>query len=356
LRWERQRREFAPYLNILAGETFHTETAVYRLELVSQLPAHDVLNLHWVAGFIDYGSFFRKIPRTTPIVWTLHDMNPFTGGCHFSGECRGFESSCGMCPLLNSRRSRDLSSKVMGRKRRIFEAVAAERLHIVSPSRWLAAEASRSSLFSKFRVSVIPNGIDTDLFVPRDRAKARLEIGVRPVAKTILFASQSLDDPRKGFQYLRAALERISEPEQYLLLCLGGASEPRDLQVESVYLGALSDNRKLAATYAAADVLVVPSQLDNLPNTVLEALACGTPVVGNPVGGIPDMVRPDRTGELADCRDPEQMSRVIERVAQRSADYSKSCRRIAVDEYSLAVQADRYAQLYSGMLRQTAGS
>jgi glycosyltransferase involved in cell wall biosynthesis len=352
--WESMRRELAPHLEALSSATFHIERSVHTTDLVSQFLPHTIFNLHWIADFVDYRAFFTHACRNTPVVWTLHDMNPFTGGCHFSGECRGFELSCGKCPLLNSSRSGDLSAKVMARKRRIFDSVPAGRLHIVCPSRWLAAEASRSSLFSKFKVSVIPYGIDTDLFVPRNRSEARLEIGVRSIAKIILFASQSLEDPRKGFQYLRAALDRISEPEQYLLLCLGEASETSHLQVESVHLGALSDNRKLAATYAAADLLVVPSQFDNLPNTVLEALACGTPVVGNPVGGIPDMVRPGQTGELVDCGDPEQVSQAIARVAQQTKDYSGRCRQIAVDEYSLAVQAERYAQLYLSMLRQTA--
>jgi glycosyltransferase involved in cell wall biosynthesis len=351
LRARQIRHEAGPYLGALEQGTFHNERTIFGQELWNQIPPYDIINLHWVAGFVDYRAFFDHLPRSTPIVWTLHDMNPFTGGCHYANTCRRFMDRCGMCPLLDSETSNDLSRRVFDRKNRLFNNLSTERLHVVTPSRWLANEVSGSALMSRFDVTVIPNGVDTDVFAPTSTPEIRSKLGLDPTAKIILFASQSKDDPRKGFALLLAALAKLGQPQEYLLLCLGDGSGTVEGPVRMVDAGRLADDRELAEIYSISDVHVVPSLEDNLPNTVLEAMACGTPTVGNRVGGIPEIVRPERTGLVVSCTDPARFARALEETCRQSNAYSETCRHTAVSKYSLSVQADEYIRLYSDLLR-----
>jgi glycosyltransferase involved in cell wall biosynthesis len=350
VRWERIRREYSPHLDVLRTASFHTERSVFGDELVLQLPPHDVVNLHWVAGFVDYGSFFEGLPRNTGVVWTLHDINPLTGGCHQARSCRRFEASCGCCPVLDSHRIDDLSRNVVERKRRIFARLPSHRLRVVSPSHWLAGEVKRSSLLSDFEITVIPNGVDVEVFRPGDKRDARASLGLPSDATIILFVSQSRDNPMKGFALLQSALACLRDRDQYLLVCIGHGTASLSTPVRSIDLGVMSNDDELARAYVASDVVVVPYLWDNLPNTVLEAMACGTPVVGHRSGGIPEMVRPRRSGVVVDCSDASALANAIEYLAAHPQDYAASCRELAVAEYSISTQAERYLRLYSAMI------
>ncbi|MFC1707450.1 glycosyltransferase family 4 protein [Planctomycetota bacterium] len=317
-----------------------------------QLPPCDVVNLHWIAGMVDYPTFFAEVPRTAPIVWTLHDMNPFTGGCHYSAGCRRFTSACGSCPQLGSNRKRDLSRLIWKLKRHSFRHVRG-RLHVVTPSQWLAREASASSLLNRVPVSVIPYGLDVERFHPRDLDLARRAFEIPKGHAVVLFVADSLSDQRKGFQEFRQVLSALSDMRDLVLLSVGRGAPVTEQHFKSIALGSIDHDGLLSLAYSAADVFVIPSQQDNLPNTVLEAMACGTPVVGFDVGGIPDMVRPGDTGLLAPPGDATTLAAAIRRVLTDKALQSRMrqrTREIAVAEFSLEIQAERYLNLYGSLL------
>jgi glycosyltransferase involved in cell wall biosynthesis len=223
----------------------------------------------------------------------------------------------------------------------------------------MATQAEQSSLLSGMRVSVIPNSLDTDLFSPQDRQASRKELGIPHDAEVVLFSAASVVDRRKGFQFLAQALATLDDPHGKLLLVSLGKGRPKiTTPVPHLHLGRITDDSHLAQAYSAADLFAIPSLQDNLPNTVLESMACGTPVVGFAVGGIPEMVRPGVTGLLATPQDANSLGSVIsELVAQPDlrAQMRVNCRRIAEHEYALEVQARRYGELYQELTAATGG-
>ncbi len=334
-------------------ELFSDDRTRYGAALLEQLPSCDIVNLHWVARFVDYRPFFARVPRHTPVVWTLHDMNAFTGGCHYDYGCGRYRERCGACPQLGSDDEQDLSRRVWERKHRAFAQVEPGRLHIVTPSRWLAREAEQSTLLERFPISVIPNSLDTDVFAPREREVARAALEIPRDANVVLFASDSVENKRKGFTLLAKALSGLNAPSNLFLVSLGSGEPNLEGSVPHLHLGHIGNDRLLALVYSAADLFVIPSLQEAFGLTALEAIACGTPVVGFDVGGIPDMVRPGVTGLLAPSQDVTALRAAIVELLQdpaRRAEMSANCRRIAVEEYALEIQAKRYVDLYEKML------
>jgi glycosyltransferase involved in cell wall biosynthesis len=311
----------------------------------------DIIQLHWISWFVDWEDFFSALPPAIPIVWTLHDMNTFTGGCHYNAGCSRYATGCGSCPALDSASPDDLSSRIFRRKAAIFESLSPKRLHVVTPSPWLADAAKGSLLLKKFPCTVIPYGLDIEVFKPIDRTACRQVLDIPVDAKVVLFVADSNENKRKGFSLLLEALERVSDIPGLALLSIGGAARTSIGSVPCFSLGQLQNDRFIAAAYSAADVMVIPSLQDNLPNTVLEAMACGTPSVGFDVGGIPAMIRPVETGFLAPPGDVPALAAAI-RLAISDANrgnMSLTCRQRAVTEYDLAIQAQRYLELYQSM-------
>lgn len=351
VRRERIERGFARYqASRPAGyDSFSDDRTHHGATLLSQLPSCDVINLHWIASFVDYQSFFDQVPKRIPTIWTLHDMNAFTGGCHYDHGCGRFTVGCGLCPQLGSRDQVDLSKQIWERKVGIYNKIAPERMRIVTPSRWLASEVERSRLFRRFPVSVIPNGVDTDVFSPQDRVVARAALQVPQDTNVILFVADAVDVKRKGFVLLAEALAGLSDFPRLFLISLGSGEPTVDASIPHLHLGHLGNDRLLALVYSAADLFVISSIQDNLPNTVLESLACGTPVVGFRVGGIPDMVRSGLTGLSAPPEDVSALCAAIMHLIQNPAELAimrDKCRSVAMAEYTLEMQARRYVQLY----------
>jgi len=350
-------RSLRPYDALESCELFSDDRSEYGDLVPEQIPPCDVVNLHWVSGFLDYKSFFSRIQ--TPLVWTLHDMNPFTGGCHYNLSCDRYLDQCGSCFQLRSRDKDDLSSTIWKRKKAALSGVDSSRLSIVAPSRWLADEARRATLFNRFRVEVIPYGLDVhNTFVPRDRSAVRDLLGIPQNAKVVLFLAANANNPRKGLSLLVRALGRsaLSMPDLFLLTL--GHGRPRlDFHVAALHLGSLDNEWFLPFVYAAADIFAICSVQDNLPNTVLEAMACGLPVVGVEVGGIPDMVRTGVNGLTVPVGDEEILASTINRLLKNrdlSYEMGRASRRIAVEEYSLQLQAQRYTELYASLQRDCA--
>lgn len=312
-----------------------------------------VVNLHWLAD-----GFFRVETlqhMRSPIVWTLHDMWAFTGGCHYAGACKGYEQSCGRCPNLGSRVDKDLSRRVWNRKKSAWEGL---EITVVAPSRWIRDRAASSSLFAGMRIEVIPNGLNTQTFKPLDKHLARHLLSLPKDKQLILFgASGALTDKRKGFQLLMLALQSLkSELQDQVELLVFGASNPSpqiDFGLRTNYTGVFRDEISLAILYAAADAFIAPSTEDNLPNTVMEAMACGTPCVAFNTGGLPEMIDHGLNGYLAtpfEHRDLSNGIRWVLEEAKQSSALSFHASDKASTEYDFIKQAHRYNNLYDDLL------
>ena len=306
-------------------------------------------HLHWVGRGLTRVEEIGKLD--CPVVWTLHDTWAFTGGCHYPGDCTGFRGECGSCPQLGSRDDNDISRTLMQRKARTFRDLD---LTIVTPSRWMADLAASSSLLSGRRIEVIPNGLDTEAFKPIDYQAARDYLGIANRHPVILFGANRLPDPRKGGDLLCKALSMLGTP--YTLLTFGEGELPLAdaTNVELRSLGSLNDDASLALAYSAADVFACPSREDNLPNTVAEAMACGTPCAAFAVNGLPDMITQRVTGWLAPAFDPSELAAGIRWLANHPhpEELRQAARNKALSEYSLEVMTSRYEALYAELLRE----
>jgi glycosyltransferase involved in cell wall biosynthesis len=341
---------------------FQFSTARVGASLVQHplVQAADVLHLHWVnQGFLSLSGIQALAALQKPIVWTLHDMWAFTGGCHYSGGCDHFMRDCGHCPMLRRPAEGDLSRRIVQRKKMTYSA----DIQYVTCSQWLANTARQSSLLRQSAVTSIPNPIDTSLFKPlsaeeRRARRAALDLPVdRPI---VLFSAMKVGDHRKGYDYFVQALAHLHQSQityekpPYLLVL--GDMQPeamRDWPLEGRATGLVSEPQRMADFYALADAFVIPSLEDNLPNTVMESLACGTPVVGFDTGGVPEMVGHGSEGFIVPQRDAVGLAT---RLAQLLSDepmraqMRQSARQKVLSQYSEAVVAQRYVALYERML------
>ncbi len=332
---------------------FNDDGSIFGTGPVRNMPGADVINLHWVSKFIDLQFFFGEVRGDKPVIWTLHDMNPFTGGCHYAEDCDRFTEHCGECPRLASTSKRDYSTKIWQRKKRAFSKLSNEDLHIVAPSTWMGKQVRKSSLLGNFPVTVIPYGLDTDVFAPRDSKVAKRALDVPIEAKVILFVAHQKESERKGFRLLKYALKELSEVPNLWVLSVGKGGIEAGTVGRHRDLGYVENRTFLSLIYNAADVFVIPSLQDNLPNTVLESLACGTPVIGFDVGGIPDMVRDGQTGFLVKSNDIQGLANCCRRVLedkQLQLELSSRCREVVEKEYTLDFQAQCYTEIYENML------
>ncbi len=319
--------------------------------------AADVLHLHWInQGFLSLQNIRQLATLGKPIVWTLHDMWAFTGGCHIY-TCDHFQQNCGQCPYLRKPGPEDLSHRIWAAKQRLFP----KNMQFVTCSDWLRGMALSSSLLADYPVISIPNPIDTQVFKPiteAERLKFRQEKGVAPNARVILFVAMKISDPHKGFRFLEAALQELhaKHADLPLEIMVIGKSDPEALATLPYpvhALGLFRDPTELARVYAAADVFVTPTLADNLPNTVMESLACGTPVAGFRTGGVPEMVDHQVNGYIADQGDPAALAEGIRWVLSGEKPIEvlrQAARKKVEDEYGYAVVAGRYMELYEGVL------
>ena len=316
-----------------------------------------LLHLHWVAKMVDYPSFFASLPKTLPIVWTLHDMNPFTGGCHYSDGCLAYTESCGHCPQLVHRGENDLSRRSLRVK---LDTMRGRNLHIIAPSRWIAARAGASRLLrGTATIRTIHHGLDIHQFAPRAKEAAKQAIGIDPRAVVVGFGAASIEDRRKGYRQLVAAISQLGAADHHRLVALiFGAGRPPQWDVphcQPVMVGHLDDVRRQADVYSAADVFVVPSLEEVFGLTGLEAMACGTPVVAFASGGIADYVRPMQTGLLAKVGDSQDLARQIDWLIERPRHrqrMGKNGRQMVCREFDIRQQAARHIELYRELLQE----
>ncbi len=313
----------------------------------------DIVHLHWICGGMLRIEELQQINK--PIIWTLHDMWAFTGGCHYSDDCDRFQQDCGNCPQLNRSAKNDLSRSVLNRKKEVWNKLD---ITIATPSKWLAECAKESSLFKGWRIEVIQYCLNFNLFKPIDKTIA-CKIWNLPInKKLILFgAMKATSDHRKGFDLLYEGLKQLhAKWSGKAELVVFGASEPEsppDFGLPVHYLGHLHDDVSIALLYAAADVMVTPSRQDNLPNTVVESLACGIPVVAFDIGGMPDMIDHQINGYLAKPFDTSDLAVGINWVLSDENRHKELCinaREKAVACFDIETIARQYAELYREIL------
>ncbi|MBR5918941.1 MAG: glycosyltransferase, partial [Prevotella sp.] len=274
----------------------------------------DLIHLHWINhGMLSLEGIRKILDSGKPVVWTMHDMWPATAICHLTMDCCHFTTKCFRCQYLLPRGfGKNLAKRVWQRKQSMFEN---NSVQFVACSEWMAGEARLSALLKNQSVVSIPNPIDTHFFCKKDRTIARQDLGLPIDGRLIIFAAQRATNKNKGISYLIESLEKLAEnhPEMRqntVIAILGSHSDElaAQLPLPSYPLGYVSDSKHIVNIYNAADVFVLPSLSDNLPNTIMEAMACGVPCVGFDVGGIPEMIDHRRNGYVAKFRDSDDLA------------------------------------------------
>lgn len=313
----------------------------------------DVIHLHWVnQGMLSLADIRKILATGKPVVWTMHDIWPATAVCHYTRGCQQFHTVCGRCPLLPGQSPKGLANTVWEQKEKMLDG---RHISYVACSQWLAEEARKSALLRGQVITSIPNTIDTHLFRPQDKRKAKEALGLPADKRVILFVSQRVTDPRKGMSYFVEAIRLLDErhPDLYhdtVIAILGGHAEDvaAQLAVPAYPLGYVSQPQRIVQVYNAADVFVLPSLEDNLPNTLMEAMACGVPCVGFQTGGIPEMIDHLQNGYVAQFRQGKDLAHGIHYVLAE-ADYrelSANCVQKVARSYSQQSVAKRYLAVY----------
>ncbi len=330
----------------------------YRFLKSSFLKEYDILHLHWInEGFFSLGTLDQLFDQDIPVVWTMHDMWPFTGGCHYSLECRKYETECTDCPALRCVFKGALANLMQLRKTAIYQSA---ELHFISPSVWLADAAIRSSILNDFRIETIPNALDISKFRPIAKAEAKKSIGVDSDSFSILFNAYSLSEKRKGLDLLKETIELIIKekmiPKEKLVLLVlgkGGQEIASAMDIRVKLLGRISGDDNLAMCYNAADVFAAPSVQDNLPNTVMESLSCGTPAVAFNIGGMPDMINHKSNGYLADPFSIEDFAKGISWIYNSRTDsdiLGQNARRSVAFRFTYSIVSGRHLEFYDSIL------
>lgn len=322
------------------------------------IQAADIIHLHWIyQGYISLNSLKQLTLLNKPLVWTFHDMWAFTGGCHYSGECKNYLDNCGNCHFLKNPKENDISNKIFEKKRRILDKA---NLTIVTCSNWLKNEAGRSTLFKNTRIEAIPNPIDINRYKPLDKKKIREELGL-PTNRFLLgFVSFKVDDERKGFYYLIESLknlkQNITEINKEIEVVIIGRIKgeiSKEFPFKIHFAGTISDEDIMTKYYNSLDVFLCPSMEDNLPNTIMESLACGVPALAFDIGGIGDMIEHKKNGYLAKEKSIEDLSaglKWIIRDFDRYKELSMNARSKVINNFTNEIVGQKYIKLYNEIL------
>lgn len=319
--------------------------------------AADLIHLHWVNhSFLNPKHLAELAKLNKPIVWTFHDSNAFTGGCHVRYTCNHFEAECGNCPVLVDAGPNDISNKIWQQKNDAYQVLD---FNIIAPSSWMQNSVLRSSLMKNRPVSIIPNTLETNVFQPQNQQKARTKLNL-PLDKFIFLTGfmPSKKDSHKGAAYLLESLELLADKNSIdanqIELVIFGNRNTEDVPIfpfKTTFLGTIKDDEKLAACYAAADAFLIPSLEDNLPYTVMESLACGTPVVAFRTGGIPDMVTHLQNGFLAEYRSAASFCAGMEWIKNYPVKEAlrQNAREMVMEKFSEKVIAQKHLELYKSL-------
>jgi len=319
-------------LNIEKGETFSFINSGFKVEKTILYNESNIINLHWTASFLDYKTFFKD--NNKKIIWTLHDMEPFSGGNHYTKIDKVSSTE----------------KKILKNKLEIFKKNNIN-LTIVSPSKWLMNKSKESELFKDFPHFCIPNGIDSNIYKNIDSSIVRKELHLPPNKKIILFVAESVQNKRKGFQFLVKALEKIKYNQDNILLCTVGSINTDTLSsFNNIHnFGYIKNEEEMVKIYSCADIFVIPSIEDNLPNTMIESLMCGTPVVGFKIGGISETINTGENGVLCEKIDSNELSKSISRALEINFN-KKNIRENTMKKYDSKIIANEYIKLYQKII------
>ncbi len=345
-------------LNILKGESFSLFDGAVSFKDIPLIEDYDIINFEWIAELIDFSDI--DVIKNKPIVWTLHDTNCFTGGCHYTNGCRNFEKSCGMCHQLHSNEREDISKITYTLKRIAYNKL---NLHIVTPSNWLAKEARKSSLLKDVPIHVIRCSQPLNIFKPLDRMALRHSIGIKDDELALLFSAVDLNNGRKGGKYLLDLIYSLKNKDigkKIVCLLLGDNVPLEFLQsgIRSIPFGHVFDEKTIVAIYNMADGVLVPSLEDNLPNVICEAHCVGTPVVAFNSGGIPEMIIHKENGFLCEAKNINELEDGVFWLNENKDNFKirENCRNFAVENYDEIKQAKKYEELYLSLLEEKGDS
>ena len=303
----------------------------------------DIIHLHWInQGMLSLKGIRKILQSGKPVVWTMHDIWPATAVCHLTLDCRQFVNKCSRCRLLPT--GSTLADQIWKKKQWML---ADASIYYVACSRWLESEAKASALLKGHKVTSIPNPIDTHIYNRCNKQEARQRLGLPTDKRLILFVSQRVTNRNKGMDYLVEACRQLDVPNAGLVI-LGGHAEDITTQLPTFPLGYVNDEHRIIDVYNAADVFVLPSLSENLPNTIMEAMACGVPCVAFRVGGIPEEIDHRQNGYVAEYRNAEDLARGI-RWILTEADYdelSKDAVHKVAQNYSQQSVALKYLDVY----------
>ena len=358
----RRRRRFGRAFDRMDQKYEHLSTPVHPSRLSAKHPAidrADVLHLHWISEWFDHAAFFASVGHSKPLVWTLHDMNPMTGGCHFSDGCQRFTDTCAACPQMPNDAKwlgRDAATAFQQIKR---DAYSHCDMHLVFPSRWLMQQAHASDLLrDAASMHHIPYGFNLTELAPVNRDEACHRLGLDPNRRWVAFGADNHGSRRKGMFAMADIMRRatLNDPSQKLSgLVFGGDSVTPELAdgAHVVSAGKISGAEQKRWIFGAADAVVVPSLEDNSPLIGLEAMACGRGVIGYAAGGIAEYVRDDATGSIVDVGDWRALAdRIVQWVndPDRVSRFGVQSRQVMLREHDDKQQSDRYRTLYRDVI------
>ncbi len=307
-----------------------------------EIKSADVIHLHWVSySMIDYVKFFHGCKKN--VVWTLHDMYPFTGGCHHADNCLGYLNDCSFCPQL---KTDQVAKKWHSYKRNAVGGFNLKKFKLISPSIWMANQVKQSSLFSSVLNTIIPNGFNISFFHEKDRYEMRRKLNLPKDKILFLFNAYDINNQRKGILELVSAFSKLDRNE-VALVCIGNKFDFSSNEIDMIYSGYIEDRNILAEYYNAADFFILPSKAENLPNTIIESLLCGTPVVAFNTGGIPELLN-DENGILVDHFNVDSLQNAIESAIKKKSNFKKEViSSSAKAKYSIKIVFSRHMELYN---------
>lgn len=340
IRFEKSKVERFSFSTALFGSNIHKHKLVQEA---------DVLHFHWINhSYLSHQNFKKLLNFDKPIVVTMHDMWYMTGGCHHARECLNYLEQCGNCQFLKNPHAQDLSNKEFLLKNNYYSSKAA----FVGCSEWLSGLAKNSALLKNNKVLNIPNPIDIDLFKKKDKIEARNRLNLDPQKKYILYAAANVNNPRKGYKYLEEALKNVTEQDKANLeiLLLGREKgNAFNFSIPYVNLGYINSQEKIIDIYNAVDLYVSPTLEDNLPNTIMESMACGTPSVAFNIGGVPQLIDHKINGYVAMYKDSVDLWNGIQWILQ-GEDLSIKCTEKVKQHFSEKIIVKQYQKLYNSLL------
>lgn len=306
----------------------------------------DIIHLHWVSNFLDWKTFFKKNKK--PIVWTLHDQNPFLGYEHYNERYLGINIEG--YPVDRIKSTEELINNrywINFKEKTLFNV---DNINIVAPSKWLYKESMKSDLFNTFKHYYIPNGIPKCYNAKLNKHFSRDVFSLPIDKKILLFVADTVCNNRKGFKFLLSALKKIDFKNDVILCAIGSINDNENNE-DIISLGRIEDEKLMAIAYSTADLFIIPSLEDNLPNTMLESLMCGTPVVGFPTGGITETIQDGFNGYLTPEISVDSLAKTIVLALQNLDLLDRELIKLdAINKYSTEIQAKFYSDLYETIL------